>query len=298
MHELLLLAPVPLAGQEQLLKILAGIAGMQPKRVIERHLVFKPRRGPSNRSGQVGGSQDVQSQQAQTLQAQMQGDLFYMQLVGDLIERFAQNQQLPLEATAEASADVSHRDIGSINLPKGLQVNTFSTGAAAGRTQTLEDHLDQRWSLRFNDLPEVAGRRPVTSRMISSVDIADGDAIEYVKAFGYIYVSEYILEGYQVIHNNVILLLYRLLDPLGSFKPPSTSEGQTEPVGKIPSLESMLSVDPAAKLTLQASVRVQDSSKPESMTLGINELKAMKETLKGIVDLEVGDRLALDTRVR
>ena len=49
---------------------------------------------------------------------------------------------------------------------------------------------------------------------------------------------------------------------------------------------------------LQASVRVQDGTKPESMTLGINELRALKDTMKGIVDLEIGDRLALDTRVR
>ena len=49
---------------------------------------------------------------------------------------------------------------------------------------------------------------------------------------------------------------------------------------------------------LQASVRVQDGSKPDIMGRGIKELLALKEALKGCVELEVGDRLALDTRVR
>ena len=48
---------------------------------------------------------------------------------------------------------------------------------------------------------------------------------------------------------------------------------------------------------LQASALVQDGTKPESITLGINELKVFKDMMKGVVELEIGDRLALDTRV-
>ena len=32
--------------------------------------------------------------------------------------------------------------------------------------------------------------------------------------------------------------------------------------------------------------------------MGMNELKAFKEAMKGVVDMEVGDRLALDARFR
>lgn len=61
---------------------------------------------------------------------------------------------------------------------------------------------------------------------------------------------------------------------------------------------SWVSLDLSGSYILQASVRVQDGSKPESMTLGITELQAFKEMMKGVVDLEVGDRLAMDTRVK
>ncbi len=57
-------------------------------------------------------------------------------------------------------------------------------------------------------------------------------------------------------------------------------------------------LDTSETYILQAAVRVQDGSKVETMTKGVNELLNLKETLKGVVDLEMGDRLALDTRVR
>ena len=59
---------------------------MQPVPFLENHLVFKPKRlsGPA-RPVQVGGAQDIQKSQ-QALQAQAQGDLFYMQLVTDVAD--------------------------------------------------------------------------------------------------------------------------------------------------------------------------------------------------------------------
>ena len=57
-------------------------------------------------------------------------------------------------------------------------------------------------------------------------------------------------------------------------------------------------LDPSGTYILQAAVRVQDGSKVETMTKAVNELLSLKETLKGVVELEMGERLALDTRVR
>ncbi|KAI9764669.1 MAG: Mediator of RNA polymerase II transcription subunit 18, partial [Candelina submexicana] len=86
MHELLLFAQVPTSRHDQLLKIIAGIAAMQPQRVLERHLIFKPSRKPGPGGRKAGGSQGVQSSQMQALQGQMHGEMFYMQLVGEMRE--------------------------------------------------------------------------------------------------------------------------------------------------------------------------------------------------------------------
>lgn len=46
-----------------------------------------------------------------------------------------------------------------------------------------------------------------------------------------------------------------------------------------------------------ATVEIAEAS-PELVNLALTELKAFKEQLKGVVELEVPDRLAFDTRVR
>ena len=57
-------------------------------------------------------------------------------------------------------------------------------------------------------------------------------------------------------------------------------------------------LDASGTYVLQASIRVQDGAKVEMMNKGMNELMNLKETLKGAVELDMGDRLAMDTRVR
>lgn len=44
MHELLLYGQVPVERHDQVLKILAGVAAMQPQTLLERHLIYRPMR--------------------------------------------------------------------------------------------------------------------------------------------------------------------------------------------------------------------------------------------------------------
>lgn len=119
------------------------------------------------------------------------------------------------------------------------------------------------------------------------------------------FLSEYALEGHRIIHNNIILLLHRLLrvpkdgkGRLGSSGPDISGRAPLTPLDARPDAEAWTSIDPSGAWILQASVRVQDGSKPEPMTLATNELLAFQEVIKGVVDLEPGNRLAMDTRVR
>jgi mediator of RNA polymerase II transcription subunit 18 len=165
MHELLLLGQVPARRHDQLLQILAGIAGMAPAAVAEDHLVFRPKHIPAQKEAPIGASQVVQDQRVQALQGQMKGDLFHLQVVVDALPWLARRQR-----------------------------------QAAGTLQTAEDHGDdsdpapagadgsrpsRSWLLRFSDLPEVAGRRPVTSRMVSEVNILNGSPKKFMDALGY-----------------------------------------------------------------------------------------------------------------
>lgn len=178
MHELLLFGQVPSIRHDQLLKILAGVAGMQPQRVIERHLIFKPSRSPIQKGGQVGGSQGVQGTQIQALQGQMQGDLFYLQLVGDIS---AGSSETVHAATDAKDAVMSDGD--KEGRPEGTFLsNGTSHSARAGATSQTPQ---QTWSLHFRDLPEVGGRRPVTSRLMADVAITSGNTLLFMEALGY-----------------------------------------------------------------------------------------------------------------
>jgi mediator of RNA polymerase II transcription subunit 18 len=106
------------------------------------------------------------------------------------------------------------------------------------------------------------------------------------------YVSEYVIEGQRFIHQNIILLLHRVL------RPSVDGEAYGSSSQALPEMNSLVLLDPSSAYVLQASIRIQDGSKPESISVGINELKAFKEMMRGVVDLDIGDRLALDTRLK
>ena len=85
MHELLLFGHVTAGRHEQLLNVLAGFCAMQPRRVLQRHVLCKPARSARPVEQHVGGSQAI-IQQKKPAQAQKQFDAFYQHLVQDLDE--------------------------------------------------------------------------------------------------------------------------------------------------------------------------------------------------------------------
>lgn len=92
--------------------------------------------------------------------------------------------------------------------------------------------------------------------------------------------STFHVSGHRFTHLYTSLILSRVHIPASS-----------------PSETSRL-LDPSGTYLLQVSLRVQDGSKPELMSRGISELVALRDMLKGVVELVVPDRLSLDTRLR
>ena len=187
MHELLLFGQVPAAQHPQVLKILAGIAAMQPQTLVERHLILKPNKSPAT-TVQVGAKQGIQSSQ----KTPVHGDLFYVQLVG-VIET---NHGTNATAAVNLSGEDGHMEMFQNNEEEngaGIAQNdkhetsatTIVSEEAESRTSRHDQVLKaQSWSFEFRDLPEVPGRRPVTSRLMNSTNILVGDPVAFVEAFG------------------------------------------------------------------------------------------------------------------
>ncbi|KAF2204781.1 hypothetical protein GQ43DRAFT_477964 [Delitschia confertaspora ATCC 74209] len=178
MYELLLFGQVPRTRHEQLLKILAGVAAMQPQRVLERHVIYKPIREPEEPGSNLkrGANQSV-AQQKQTKQTTSK-DLYFTRVVQTLNEN----------------------DFG-----REVEKPTSSTG----------DSSDPKWAFHFQDVPDT-GDRGVLMRLTFRTDIVGGDACEYMTSLGNNFVSEYYQEGHRFVHGNIVILLHRILQVPGA----------------------------------------------------------------------------------
>ena len=68
-------------------------------------------------------------------------------------------------------------------------------------------------------------------------------------------------------------------------------------INTIPEISKLTPLDPSCGYVLQASIEIADGNSPDLKEKAIQQLLAIKETLRFRVDLAPGDRLALDTRV-
>ncbi|KAF2692286.1 hypothetical protein K458DRAFT_286095 [Lentithecium fluviatile CBS 122367] len=263
MHELLLYGQVPLSRHDQVLKILAGVAAMQPRRVLERRIIYKPTREPEEPGAHLsrrGGTQNVVG--AKPAKQSGARDLFYNQFVQKL----------------------SDGDFGHANGTHEPQEKALSAAVGPGE--------EPKWALEFQDMPDT-GDRGVSIRATASTDLLSGDPHAWMIAAGpHQFVSEYYIEGHRFVHGNVVIFLYRLLHE------PGVRSLETAPKVDLPAFSALQPFDPSGAYMLEAKVRVQDLNTPAVLENGVGQLKAFRQQMKGCVELELPDRLAMDTRVK
>ncbi|KAF1939756.1 hypothetical protein EJ02DRAFT_246520 [Clathrospora elynae] len=174
-HELNLYGQVTQARHEQVLQILAGVAAMQPRRILERRIIYKPTREPEEPGsslGRRGGTQTVAAKQAKQTAPVV---LWYTRLVQKLSEK-----DFGTEDRKSFSADVG-------------------------------DDEEPIWSMLFEDVPDT-GDRGVSIRFTNTTDVMSGDPHAYMLASGpNRFVREYYVDGHYFVHGNVIILLFRVL---------------------------------------------------------------------------------------
>ncbi|KAH3970119.1 mediator of RNA polymerase II transcription subunit 18 [Parastagonospora nodorum] len=180
MYELLLYGQVPVGRHEQVLKILAGVAAMQPLRILERCIIYKPQREPEEPGLNVrrGGTQNIALKQGNK-PATAAAALYYTKLIQKLSE-----DDFGVEHGKPLSADV-------------------------------KDGEEAKWSMRWEDQPDT-GDRGVSIRFTNTTDLLSGDPHAHMIATGpNRFVTEYYVEGHGFVHGNVIIFLHRVLHEPG-----------------------------------------------------------------------------------
>lgn len=99
------------------------------------------------------------------------------------------------------------------------------------------------------------------------------------------------LEGHRFVLDNTIVLLYRIL------LYPDSQTG-TNIRTTLPPFKSLKLLDPSGAYIMEVKLRVADGSNASLVSTGQQELERFQNTMQGVVELKVPDRLALDTRVR
>ncbi|KAJ5224095.1 hypothetical protein N7468_008637 [Penicillium chermesinum] len=269
MHELLLFASVPQHQHHELLQQLAGLTAMQPRHALERRLIFKAYRKPGLGASRTGGSQDLQaSGDLQRVTKMLNGGMFYTQVVGPV----AENDFSPSGPDADVQMS-------------GTEGNSAGSAGAY-------DYEQQPWRLEFRDVPEAGTRSAVTARVMATAALPCGDVVPAMNAWGYHFVTEYVVEGDMFTYGDIVLFLHRVLHY------PSTSLEDKEPRKHLPALSEMSVMEKSGSYVLQASMTVLDGSNQETMKTASRHLFALREKLRSAVKLEMADRLSLDTRAK
>jgi DNA phosphorothioation-dependent restriction protein DptG len=113
-----------------------------------------------------------------------------------------------------------------------------------------------------------------------------------MKLTAFRYVSQYVLEGHKFYDQDTTLFIYQVLQ-----MPRASDEQAVTTNTPMPHVSELQPLDANNGFVLQASIEAVDGSNPEVKEKAVQQLMAMKETLKQAVTLAPGDRLALDTRV-
>ncbi|KAL4930632.1 mediator of RNA polymerase II transcription subunit 18 [Aspergillus undulatus] len=262
MHELLLFASVPSHQHHELLQQLTGLTAMQPCHRLERRLIFKATRKPGLVNSRGGASQGADLVR---LNKMLNGQMFYTQVVGP----------------------ISEADFGTKS--DNTDASMSGTEQAAGSSYDVDN---QPWKLEFRDIPEAGTRSTITARLAANAALPKGDIVTPMSAWGYSFVTEYVVEGDAFIHNDIVIFLHRVLQY------PKSDQEPHEPRRELPSFRDLSPLEKTGGYILQAAITVQDGSNQELMRIASQHLFGLREQLKSAVRLEHADRLALDTRAK
>ncbi|KAF3935780.1 hypothetical protein ABW20_dc0106591 [Dactylellina cionopaga] len=194
MHELTLFAHVPTSRIGHAERALTTVTGMSGVPVLEHHLIYKPKRSRQSIGSSVGGNGST----GPANQAAV-GDFYYLKLVTEIPQSSGSQDGNETAENGEELAGLKggrDSDVMEIDPPPPTASDAASTSIDGNQAEIfrrsketstqLYDVQQQKWILRFSDLPEVNGKRPVTSRMIHHAAVQDGDALSFVDSLGYV----------------------------------------------------------------------------------------------------------------
>ncbi|KAH8821219.1 mediator complex, subunit Med18 [Xylogone sp. PMI_703] len=270
MHELFLTTPIPSDDKSRALRILQGYCGMIPDQIIRRRLLWQ---GPRRRTPLPGINPKLLGNQPQHKMAQWK--LLHEQLV---------RQSYTIAVLYDVQRDQFSQPV----------VSGSETRSANDGPELICDELPG--TLRWTDLPDPAGARPVNSRLIVTIE-DEKSLCKILTGMEHKFIREIIEETYRFVLGNAVFCLTRYLRIPDQLQE-KEADGATPRVNsRLPAFETLIPFDPEDKWMLTASVEVLNGNDPEQVQRGIDELMTMKSEFEGCYEFQMMDRHIFDTRV-
>ncbi|GAB7344833.1 hypothetical protein MBLNU457_3286t1 [Dothideomycetes sp. NU457] len=165
-------------------------------------------------------------------------------------------------------------------------IETFSS---ADYGKTLSSLQGQK--VRYVETPEPETKAFILRRVDES-DATPEELQKYADPTKFSKVAEYFIEGQRLTCRDIAISLYRHL------LPDTGNNGTTEGQSDVFKLDEMKLLDPSGAFIVEATVRIDDRTKPALVQTATEELNWFRSEMKGSIEMRVPERLSLDTRVR
>jgi mediator of RNA polymerase II transcription subunit 18 len=145
------------------------------------------------------------------------------------------------------------------------------------------------WQARVPNMPD-ASVTAYAARDVTELELTNTDNYEDTTIFamkGHLYKL-----GHRLVSGNVIIRVFRVFYSVQQMSTDKLLEG---PPLQLSELEVL---DTSGTYVVEVSIRLEDRNKSALVEQARGELQSFQEQVKGVLDLRVPDRFALDTRVR
>ena len=147
-----------------------------------------------------------------------------------------------------------------------------------------------QWRQRVEQTPDPSVKDH-TAREVTENDVKDVKA--FLNPSSYRLLGQQYTLGHRFVSSNVVIRIFRVLLPAQQQLPADKIlEGPPLPVSELSIL------DPSGTYVVEVSVRMEDRKNTKIAEQAVAELRVFKQSVEGVIDLRVPDRLALDTRVK
>lgn len=164
-------------------------------------------------------------------------------------------------------------------------IETFSS-ADYGKTLSPRGR-----KVRYVETPEPETKAFILRRVDES-DVTANDLQKYADPNKFSRVADYYIEGQRLTCRDIDISLYRHI--LAGTADNGTTADERDGL----KLDDMKLLDPSGAFIVEATVRIDDRTKPALVLTATEELTWFRSEMKGSIEMRAPERLSLDTRVR